>query len=35
MSKMTVVQELEHDGRVQYRKLEKVEFLEFISRLAD
>mmetsp|Transcript_22532 Transcript_22532/g.30159 ORF Transcript_22532/g.30159 Transcript_22532/m.30159 type:complete len:171 (+) Transcript_22532:1298-1810(+) len=35
MSKMTVVNDIDPEGIKQYRKLTKVEFLEFLSRVAD
>ena len=35
MSKMTVVNELDAEGRLAYRKLKRVEFLEFLARIAD
>ena len=35
MSKMTVTNDTDPEGLKQYRKLTKVEFLEFIARVAD
>ena len=35
LCKMTVVNELELSGELQYKKLQYVEFLEFLARIAD
>ena len=35
MCKETVINELEHEGQAKYIKLSKVEFLEFLSRIAE
>ena len=35
MCKMTVISELEPEGQLQYQKLTKVEFFEFIARVAE
>ena len=35
MCKTTVLDELGPDGQAQYNKLSKVEFLEFLARIAD
>ena len=35
MSKMTVINEPEREGQSSYLKLTKVEFLEFLARIAD
>ena len=35
MSKMTVINELDPGAEVQYKKLTKPEFLEFICRIAE
>ena len=35
MCKQTVLDELGPDGQLQYNKLTKVEFLEFLARISD
>ena len=35
LSKMTVVQDATPEGAVKYNRLSKVEFMEFLSRIAD
>ena len=35
LCKMTVVNETEHQGELQYMKLEYVEFLEFLARITE
>ena len=35
LCKMTVVNELDQSGELQYKRLQYVEFLEFLARIAD